>query len=190
MRNQNKFFCIGNPVPLINLKTFKKSFFNQGPEVIPITIEKAQIAFEKSTHLIACTSMKDALALREAKMVRVGALKTESFDRLDLIYDEFSSTNLGDYVIYEIEIEEEIAKNLRFTQFSACTDPEIIEFIKLTKALAVLGQKFYGNDNIELLDSQICTINVKETKPQILGYHHKEFEPLEIEEDSNLLCLC
>lgn len=162
-----KYYCLGNRrISLIKLGTCSSnSFWDYAIPIygkLPVTQLKMRNAFDQSEELILCKNIEDAKMLRYAK-IEAHTNITPEFVRGAIA----KGYPLGDYAIYEIEVDDNLNANLPFIKLADAP----LEQLRNLVSQQLMYDVYLGNrtkvPNIEVYHSTRASLN-----PTLLACHY------------------
>lgn len=166
-----KFYTLGHPIELIKTK-YSNGFFDNLPVIstplggaMKITAGMMHEAWAKSDELILTKSLDDA------KLMRLMRVSTSSAPiDMDLIQGAYAiGYPLHDYIIYEIEIDDEMVKSLDFSKVREAS------FDNLKKMLDPDFYKKFEKDKYDLSilpDFDFSLVKKEQLSPKLLKCHY------------------
>lgn len=159
-----KYYCIANPIHLIKTAP-SENFFDNLPVLgtpifgkLPVTETKMRDAFEQSEELILCSTLDDAMRLRQIKIDKKTNMKADCFNKT-------ANCPLTDYAIYEVEIDDKV--QVKFNDLIDAPKQQLAQLVSYD----LYFKAIYG-DRLDLPCIEICYDKKSVFNPQLLKCHY------------------
>lgn len=163
-----KYYCIGSGIGLVKLQ-HSTNFFDNLPLTgtpmfgkLPVTQAKMHEAFERSEEFVFCKSLEDANKLRHSKITVGNTNVTPEFFKGAIA----QGYPLGDYAIYEVEVDENIEGN--FTNLNEKTVEQLEKLVSFNLYFKVQCLQ----DRSDIPSIEVFSANKSELNIRLLSCHY------------------